>query len=117
MMDATPRVTSPTPTVARTPSPAAVRPQSIRTKAPFKRSVVGLLLAVVAYGVIVVCGIMILVAAFRTSVLWGLASMFIPFASFIFVVTHWAETKKPFLLTWLVGFPLLIVSIAIDFAR
>jgi len=56
---------------------------------------------------IVICGIgllgaaifslILLVKAFQTSVLWGLAYMFIPFAAFVFVITHWDETGKPFL--------------------
>lgn len=38
-------------------------------------------------------GILIAVAAFRESVLWGLACLFIPFAALIFVITHFEEAK------------------------
>ncbi len=39
-------------------------------------------------------GIMTIVAAFRQSVLWGLAVLFLPLANFVFTVMHWAEAKK-----------------------
>ncbi len=39
-------------------------------------------------------GIMILVAAFRESIGWGLGSLFVPFVSWIYVFTHWYEAKK-----------------------
>jgi len=41
--------------------------------------------------------IVLLVKAFQASVLWSLAFLFIPFASLVFVVTHWGESEKPFL--------------------
>ena len=48
-----------------------------------------------------IAGVLILVKAFQTSVLWGLGYIFVPFVSLIFVVLYWQETKKPFL--YLVG--------------
>jgi hypothetical protein len=42
--------------------------------------------------------IMFLVAAFRTSVPWGVAVLFIPPAGIVFLFKHWAEAKKAFLL-------------------
>ena len=43
-------------------------------------------------------GIMILIKAFQTSIGWGLGSLLLSFpVMLIFVFTHWAETKKPFL--------------------
>jgi hypothetical protein len=44
-----------------------------------------------------VCGIWILVLAFRKGIGWGLACMFIPFVSLYFVITNWDEAKTPFL--------------------
>jgi len=44
-----------------------------------------------------VFGVWIVVQAFRVSVGWGLAVMFLPFAGLFFVVNHWQETKTPFL--------------------
>jgi len=42
-------------------------------------------------------GLVLLVKAFQTSVLWGLGYIFVPFVSLIFVILHWQDTKKPFL--------------------
>lgn len=55
-----------------------------------------------------VCGIIIIVEAFRAGVFWGLAVLFLPIVELLFVATHWTETKKPFLLSMLVGTPLMI---------
>jgi hypothetical protein len=52
--------------------------------------------------------VMILIAAFRQSILWGLASLIVPFAILGFVVTHWSETKKGFLILVLGG--ILVVT-------
>ena len=52
-------------------------------------------------------GIMILVAAFREGVMWGLGCLFLPFVNLIFVIVHWYEAKKGFL-TSLVGFAIAI---------
>ena len=54
---------------------------------------------VVCYALMLVGGIMVLVAAFRQSVLWGLACLFVPFASFVFCIMHWQEAKSGFLLS------------------
>lgn len=59
--------------------------------------VLGLL--VFACLVSLVGGVMMLVAAFRESALWGLAVMFIPFASFVFLFLHWDRAKTPFLVS------------------
>jgi hypothetical protein len=40
----------------------------------------------------------IVVNAFRTSVLWGLGSLFIPLVSLIFAIMNFAENKIPLLL-------------------
>ncbi len=54
-------------------------------------------------------GILFLVAAFRESILWGLAVLFIPFAGLVFLIAHWQDAKKPFLLQLLGS---LIYSVA-----
>ncbi len=58
----------------------------------------GLVLMVLGGLVCAVGGIWILVKAFQTSVLWGLGCLFVPFVSLVFVFTHWADTKVPFLI-------------------
>jgi len=45
----------------------------------------------------VVGGIWLLITAFQESVGWGLACMFLPVVSLIFVFVHWQEAKRPFL--------------------
>ena len=58
----------------------------------------GIALLVLGAVAAVVGGLMLLVAAFRTSVLWGLACLFIPFAGLVYVVVHWEEARTGFLL-------------------
>ncbi|MEO8277375.1 MAG: hypothetical protein ABI639_14270 [Thermoanaerobaculia bacterium] len=45
--------------------------------------------------------IQILILAFKTSTGWGLASLLIPFAIFVYVAKNWPACKTPFL-RWLV---------------
>src|SRR6476619_178941 len=54
----------------------------------------GLLLAFIG-------GIVLLVAAFQENVWWGLASLFLPFASLVFVMCHWSRAKVGFALSML----------------
>jgi hypothetical protein len=54
---------------------------------------VTMLLGVVIF---VIGGLFFLVAAFRESILWGLACLFIPIASIFFLIMHWPVAKKPF---------------------
>lgn len=54
-------------------------------------------------------GIWLLVVAFKTSVWWGLGSLFIPLVGLIFVILHWQPSKKPFLIS-VVGTVLLIIG-------
>ena len=62
--------------------------------------VVGILAALVG-------GTMMLVAAFRQSVWWGLAYLFVPLASLVFLFIHWAEARKGFWIN-LAGVALLV---------
>ena len=62
-----------------------------------------LTIVLIILGVLLACigGIVLLVAAFRENVWWGLASLFLPFASLIFVMCHWARAKIGFALSML----------------
>jgi hypothetical protein len=60
-------------------------------------SIVGLALIALGGIAALITAIMILVEAFKESVLWGLGSLFVPFVILIFVATHWSETGKLFL--------------------
>jgi hypothetical protein len=75
-------------------------------------SAVALALLAVGGIVVLVAGVMLLVKAFQTSVLWGLGYMFVPFVSLIFVVLYWQETKKPFLYL-LGGAAILLVGVVL----
>lgn len=57
----------------------------------------GIFLVFVGFIVQTVFGIVILVKAFKVSVGWGLATLFIPFAGLVFVINNWQDTKKAFL--------------------
>ena len=57
-----------------------------------------------------VYGIILLVKAFQTSILWGLGYIFIPFVALIFVIMHWEVAKKPFLMG-LLCIPFFIIGI------
>jgi hypothetical protein len=55
-------------------------------------------------------GIWILVNAFKTSILWGLGALFIPFVSLIFAIMHWDQNKKPFLIS-IAGIVVVVVGV------
>ena len=57
----------------------------------------GVFLFLVGFLVYAVCGVIILIKAFRVSAGWGLAVMFLPFAGLIFVINNWKDCKNPFL--------------------
>jgi hypothetical protein len=42
--------------------------------------------------------ILILIRAFEESTVWGLAGLLLQVVLLIFVITHWSDTWKPFLL-------------------
>lgn len=56
-------------------------------------------------------GIWLLVVAFKQSVLWGLLSLFVPFAVFVFIFKYWDKAKQPFLVD-LGGVVLVIIGMA-----
>ncbi len=59
----------------------------------------GVFLFFIGFVVNLVCGVIIIVKAFRVSAGWGLAVIFLPFAALFFVINHWADTKKVFLVS------------------
>ncbi len=52
-------------------------------------------------------GIKLIVLAFQTSVLWGLGYLLVPFVALIFVIMHWSEAGKPFLMS-LISIPFFV---------
>jgi uncharacterized membrane protein len=71
--------------------------------------------ALILVGVIIfiIGGFWFLVTAFRESVLWGLACLFVPVVQIFFLIIHWPEAKKPFFLQ-LLAFVMVIVGIIIN---
>ena len=69
----------------------------------------GLFLFAIGMAVYLVGGLMLLVKAFRVSVNWGLATLFLPFAALVFVVKHWEESKGTFF-TIVTGMVLVILG-------
>jgi len=69
----------------------------------------GMVLAVIGWVVAVVGAIMILIIAFKESVGWGLASLFIPIVLLIYTFTRWQKTKKAFLI-YVVGIVVAILG-------
>jgi len=58
----------------------------------------------------IVAGIWFLVVAFKTSILWGLGCLIVPFVSLIFLFMHWEAAKRPFL--WnVLGLAMIIVPV------
>lgn len=59
--------------------------------------------------VFVIGGIGTLIAAFKTSILWGLGCLLIAPVSLLFLVMHWSVAKNPFFLQ-LVGFAMMLLG-------
>ena len=54
-------------------------------------------LLLTGYIILVLGGLWMLFVIFQTSVVWGILSILVPFVSLLFVIMHWDETKRPFL--------------------
>lgn len=72
-------------------------------------SVIALILLVLGLAISLVAGIWLLVVAFRESVWWGLGSLLLSPVALVFVILHWQQAKKPFLIN-LGGLALVIVG-------
>ena len=60
----------------------------------------------------IIGGVGMLMAGFRESTLWGLGMLIIPLVSLIFVLTHWEDAKKPFIIQ-VVGWLLMAAGMAL----
>ena len=74
---------------------------------------IGLILLVIGFLIALVYGIQLLIVAFRTSIWWGLGSIFIPLVSLIFVIMYWPQAKSPFL-RGLLAIPFYLVGFALS---
>ena len=66
--------------------------------------------SVLGFLLIVLGGIGTLIAAFRTSVWWGLGCLLIAPVSLLFLIVHWNVAKNPFLVQLAGGVLLLAVA-------
>ena len=68
------------------------------------------ILVIIGYLVMAVGGIMLLIAAFQESVLWGIGCLLVPFVALFFVITHWDTAKNGFLIQ-MAGLAIVVVGI------
>lgn len=73
---------------------------------------IGLVLLGLGWLVALVGGIMLLIVAFRESVLWGIGCLIIPFVALIFVIMHWSAAKKAFFIQ-LAGLALIFIGVVL----
>lgn len=64
-------------------------------------------------GIFIIGGIGLLIAAFRTSILWGATVLLIPPAAIFYLVSHWQNAKKSFK-TQILGLLLILISIYLN---
>jgi hypothetical protein len=69
----------------------------------------GLVLIIFGGIIAVIGGIRLIIAAFRTHMLWGLGGLFFYPIMFLFTLLNWSDAKGPFLNN-LAGIVLLIVG-------
>ena len=67
----------------------------------------GMILMIAGYVIAGVGGIWLLVVAFRTSIGWGLGCLLFNPVAIVFVIMHWSDAGKPFLVE--IGGVVLIV--------
>ena len=69
------------------------------------------MIAVIYLGlfVFIIGGIGTLIAAFKTSIWWGLGCLLLAPVALIFLIAHWGVAKNPFFLQ-LIGFAIMLVG-------
>jgi len=67
------------------------------------------LIQYVGIGIFFLGGIFFLVEAFKTSVLWGLGCIFFTPVTLFYLLCHWGNAKKPFLIQ-VVGFSIMFAG-------
>jgi len=69
----------------------------------------GELIIILGIVVFIIGGFAFLIAAFRESLWWGLACLFIPIVSLFFLIVHWQDAKTSFFIQ-LAGFGITVVG-------
>lgn len=70
---------------------------------------IGTLIIIAGMLISVVYSVQILIIAFKESIIWGLAVIFIPFVNLLFLILFWDKCKSPFLKS-LIAIPFLLVG-------
>ena len=73
----------------------------------------GNLIALLGIVIFAIGGFLFLVAAFRESILWGLACLFLPIVPLFFLIVHWQNARKPFFIQ-LAGFAVVVVGAVLN---
>ncbi|MEI6077912.1 MAG: hypothetical protein WCS94_20190 [Verrucomicrobiota bacterium] len=73
----------------------------------------GALIIILGIVIFAIGGLLFLIAAFRESIWWGLACLFIPVVQLFFLIVHWPKARKPFFFQ-LLGFVVLLVGFLIS---
>ena len=73
----------------------------------------GALIIILGIILFAVGGFLFLVAAFRESIWWGLACLFLPVVQIFFLIVHWRNARKPFFIQ-LLGLVVFLVGIIIS---
>lgn len=63
----------------------------------------------IGLGIFIIGGIGTLIAAFKTSILWGIGCLLIAPVSLLFLIMHWSSAKNPFFLQ-LIGFGIMFIG-------
>lgn len=67
------------------------------------------ILMIAAFVCIFIGSFIVLIEAFRESVLWGVACLLLPIVTLFFLIVHWRAAKQGFVVQ-LFGLALLVVS-------
>lgn len=56
------------------------------------------MLIILGYVIMIIGGILLVIEAFKESILWGIGCLVIPIVGLVFVVMYWDVAKKPFMI-------------------
>ena len=71
----------------------------------------GVIVMWVGLALMLVGALLFVIAAFREGILWGLAVLFLPIVSIIFLIVHWHRAKDPFLMQ-VSGFIFVLIAVS-----
>ncbi len=74
--------------------------------------ILGLILMGIGAIISIVYSIILIIESFKTSVIWGLVYLFVPFGALIFIIVHWDKAGSPFLKS-LLSIPFFVIGIMI----